>query len=227
MSTIATLLAKVNQTVLDTASIFDDDKNQLFIIEAVRQYSRDKPLRLDAIVSGTGSASTFATASGWTDGFSVILSVESPIDQEPEQLLDLQDSIQIVLRSGVEKWQFIDFQMSASETARVQFTLPHTADGVRSTIPSIDEDAVSNLAASKLARALAAYYAESTDGTLADVVDHTGKAAVFQALANDLRAMYKEHVIAGEIETGVLTHHDLDVNFSWGGDLLFHPRRFR
>ena len=98
-----------------------------------------------------------------------------------------------------------------------------------------DEEAVGSLAAGIACKMLAALYSQTSDPNLdADVTDYEAKADQFESLATNYMSFYGEHlgVKVGEGAEGSKTKpaafsDDVDVNFQWGGDKLFHPRRWR
>ena len=228
MAVLSDFNAKVAITVKDTAEIFTSADRDDFIEQAVRQYSRDKPRHQSALITGDGSAQEFATPAGWVDRFSVAVLLEHPVDEVPIRTLDLQDNFDVVLKSDVQKIQLPTLTLPAAETARLVFSSPHTVDGSGSSIPDPDFDAVCDLAASFLARGLAAFYAEETNSTIAaDVVAGASRADTFARLARDLLKAYQEHITTGDVETGALMYHDRDIVSTWGRDLITHPRRWR
>lgn len=230
MAQLSTFLAKIKRHVKDTALNFTDADKDEFTKEAVAQYSRDKPLLRDSLLTGDGTTKTFDVPSDWVDGFSTLFKVEHPIDKVPKNFIDVRDAVAVERQSNVPKILLLSLTLSNAETARILYKAPHTVTASSSTVLSNDEDAVANLAAAFLARALAAFFAESIDASIdADIVNHAAKATLFSSIADKLKKKYVEHIQQGEVETGVLVLHEQDVNFSWGRNLLApnHGRRFR
>lgn len=230
MATLATFLAKVKRHVPDSSARFTDADKDEFTKEAVAQYSRDRPLLRDSLLTGDGTAQSFAVPSDWVDGFSVLLRVEHEIDQIPKEFIDVRDAVAVERQSNLPRILLLSLTLGSAEQARLLYTAPHAVSASASTVLSNDDDAIANLAASFLARALAAFYAESIDPSIdADIVDHAAKATLFTSIADKLKGKYVEHLQQGEVETGVLVMHEQDVVFSWGRNLLApnHGRRFR
>lgn len=230
MAELSTFIAKVKQTVRDPKPRFTDPEKEAFIQQAVRQYSKDRPRLLDFEFIGDGSKQEFDTPDDWKDRFSRIIILEFPVDEVPRQKLRLQDSVEIVLKSGVEKIVLIRITLAIAEKARIIFNTQHVLTSVvdSSTIPDLDFDAVCDLSASFLAHALAANYAHSTDSSISeDVVDRAAQATLFGDRGDSLFKAYKEHIETADVAKPALKHFDIDVNFTWGSDLLFHPRRNR
>jgi len=228
MAVLSDFNAKVAITVKDSAGIFTSADRDDFIEQAVRAYSRDKPRHQDALITGDGTAQEFATPSGWVDRFSVPILLEHPVGEVPARILDLQDNLEVVQVSNVQKIQLTTITLAAAETARIKYSTPHTVDGAGSSVPDSDFDSVCDLAASFLARGLAAFYAEETNSTIAaDVVAGASRADTFARLASDLFEAYKEHIAQGEVVTGVLVYQDQDIRDRWGRDFITHRSRWR
>lgn len=229
MATLAEMLALLKIKVKDSSSRFSDSEKNDLIKEAIRQYNRDRPQIIDDVITGDGSAQTFAVPSDWVRGFSYITDIEYPINQEPAIMLDVQDNVRIIQRSNVDKVQFLSLVIPNTETARVYFTAPHD-ETAPTTIPQYGIDAVVNLAASKLCFAMAAFYAESAEPTLAlDVVDRQGKADMFRSMGDRFKKEYVSIVSPKEDDAndGALEHVDQDVAFSWNHPHITHPPKNR
>ena len=225
MTTVLALRDSTKITIKDTAGQFTDADRDKMIKESIEEYSRDKPNLTDELLVGDGTIQEFAVPGTWIKGFSVLVELEFPIDQVPINTLDVQDAVLIVQKLSFERIQLFNLTLGNLEEARIFFTAPHLQDA--STIYVNDEEAVANLASSKIARGLAAFYAESNDPALADAINYQGKAEIFSALADDLRKMYDEHITQGETDGAVVLHSDKDISFLWRRDLIFHPRLLR
>lgn len=228
MADLTTFRSKVNATVPDKGQrVLQEDKDR-FITEAVKQYSVDRPRIVTAELTGDGTTQVFTVPSGWTNRFSVLKFYEHPIDQVPQIERDLQDEIKVIERvDNVELIQLTTQVLAAAEKARIRFSAQHIVSESESTIPDNDLDAVANLAASKVARAMAAFFGESTAPTLgADVVLHDQKATLFTALGDRLLKMYVEHVSSGEVVTGVVDHFDTDLLLTRRREPIFHRSQF-
>lgn len=229
MADISTFRTKLDQLIKDIPSQFTNTEKDAFITEAVRQYSRDKPRERVANLTGDGSKQTFSTPADWVDDFSVLESIEFPVDEVPRQFLDLQDDSETFKNaSGVEVVSLTTVVLANSELARIRYRTTHVVDGSSSSIPDNDFDAVVNLAGHHFATAIALFLAEAKDSSLgADVVDHASRAAVFQSLADALLTKYETHIETGEVQTAELQHHDNDIRYSFGQDMIWHKKRFR
>jgi hypothetical protein len=158
------------------------------IAEALKRYSKTRPRLACIDIPGTGSHD-YALPIGWSDGFSTIVSIETPIGNVPETLLDTDEWSLYMTPTGT-KLRLLDAP-AATETVRMLFTQLHT----EATLPVADSDAVANLAASLCCRQLAAAYSNTSDPTIqADVVNYRSKSGEYTRLADSLEKLYKEHL---------------------------------
>lgn len=228
MAVLSDFNARVAISVKDTAGIYTSGDRDAFIQTAVRAYSRDKPRRQDDLLIGDGTKQSFSAPTGWVDRFSVAISLEHPVGEVPLRMLDLQDNLEITQVSNVQRVLLTTLTLGSGETARITYTTPHTVDGAGSSIPDSDFSAVCDLAASFLARGLAAFYAEETNSTIAaDVVAGASRADTYARLASDLFGAYKEHISDGEVVTPVIRYHDQDMRDRYGRDYIIHRSRWR
>ena len=229
MATLITFRDAVKRLVKDTAGKFSDAEKEAFVLDAVEQYSKDRPLFRDALLAGDGTTQAFDVPPDWSEQFSVLLQFELPIDDVPPTFLDLQDNILIVRRSNVLKILTQLLTIQSGKSARIIYITIHTVDANSSTVYEIDEVALTNLAASKLCESLAAFYSEELDDTIdADIVDHRDRGRKFSELSEKFEAKYREHISSGKTVKGAFILHDQDSLLSWGRDFVApqHIRRF-
>lgn len=226
MATITELVTQTKIVIEDSAGVLSDDDRIAHIRQAYRVYSRDKPRYVDDAITGDASGSQiFSVPSDWEQGFSVLFEAEYPVDDTPRQLIDIEDNIEVIQVSNVEKIQTETFTITSGADMRVFFSAPHTSG---SSIPDNDFYAVANLAGAFCAQQLANFYSENMDTTLsADNVDHRSQAQAFSTRMKELLNLYADHIEAGGATTAVLDLQDSDISFTWGGDLLMHPKRYR
>ncbi len=93
---LAAFLVIVKRKVPDGPARFDDTAKEAVIGEAVEKYSTDKPRVFDDVLTGDGTVQEFAVPSDWTSRFSVLMSVEHPVDNVPPDFLDPQDNILVI-----------------------------------------------------------------------------------------------------------------------------------
>ena len=215
--------------IKDTSDRTDGADRRDAVLDAVERYSKDRPLYRDAKLIGDGTKKVFATPSDWLDDFSILKQIEFPIDEVPPNFfLVFEDEAVVVQRSNVEQIMLLAITLKNLEELRILYIVPHTVDDSSSTIRTSDENAVANLSAANLCSTLAGFYAESTDDNIVvDVVDHAAKSTIFSDLQVTFEKKYQEHIDAGETSGPVIMHSDRDVRFSWGQDLLTHPKRNR
>jgi hypothetical protein len=227
-TTIQTFRDGVGGLLQDDGARLSPGEIDQAIRRGVRQYSKDRPLEKVADTSGNGTA-MYPIFNDWSDGFSRILQIEHPIGNEPPTFLEEDRFFLYRSPSGLEL-RFDGVQPSISESFRTTYTLPHKVDETTSTVYGADEEAVIFLAASYGCRMLATLFAHTSDPSLdADVTDYEGKSEFFADRANDYQKHYREHIGKGA-DVAVRpfnVNHDQDVDYQWGGDKLFHPRRLR
>jgi len=161
--------------------------------DAIRQFSLVCPYEPAPVdYEGDGSTYNFDLPNGWDSGFSTVRSIEYPVgDQEPE-LLDHGD---YELYRSSTGWQLRFYITPADgKMARVQFTALHRLTDTEDTIHERDKRAFCWLAASLVARNLAAKYAGFTDPSLAaDVVAYRTKQKEYSDLADQFERFFKLH----------------------------------
>jgi len=202
---------------------------------ALKRYSKDRPLVVVEDVDGDGGFDyDVADLASWSDGFSVIQTVEYPVDDDSPEPNRLQDDAWTIYQTpdGIFL-RFIENTPSAAEDFRLVYTALHGftggEDSIDSTVKAFDEEAVQALAAAVFCELLASYYAQTADSTIsADSVDHSSRAREYAARARAYRGLYFEHlgIKPGEVAADSVTA-DTDLTPSWQGDKLTHRRRYR
>lgn len=198
---------------------------------AVKKYSGHRPRIVAEDEAGTGGFDYALTLlEDWLEGFSVIKTVEYPVDdtdEAPDVLTD--DAWRIYLKPAGKCLRFLDGKPATTETFRVTYTAPHSCTDTECTIPTFDEEPVQILAAALFCDMLAAYYAQSQDSVIqADVVDHKSKSAEYAARARGYRKLYYDHlgIKEGETPAGSVTRGQV-TDGSWGSGRMTHGRRIR
>lgn len=157
------------------------------INEALKRYSKARPRLVPADVPGQDGPDIDLPA-GWVDGLSAIISIEYPIGNVPETVLERSEYRFYQAPSGTFI-RFTNIRPPATEEARILYNILHD----EASLPPGDLEAVANLAASFCCRKLAALYANTSDPTIqADSVNYRSKSGEYTALANKLEAQYKE-----------------------------------
>jgi len=224
MATIGDLRNIVRRFVQDKADFLTDNDLSVFIKEAVKEYSKERPRRRFADIAGVTSQFDYALPTGFDAETSLIRTIEFPVGSrepailEPNEFTVYFNGTNFVLR-------FLTVTPSTGQTARVQFTSVHTVDITTSTIPDLHFETVANLSAAFTFFTLAARFAESTDPTIpADVVNYIGKVAEYRSLAQDFLEKYKEGMgIDRDVKPGS-KDQDWDARFLYGLDTIWHPK---
>lgn len=164
------------------------------LLEAVRFYSRYRPLEVIRDYAGDGSTYEFALPKEWRPGFSAVKSVEYPIGSQDPDVLDRTKYKIYADRAGYYL-RFVDVTPDAGETARVTITTLHRVNAQDDTIPEQDVGAVRALAKAYLAYDLAAKYAGFTDPSLAaDVINYRTKRREYESVAGNYEDIFWRHL---------------------------------
>ena len=230
MSTREDYITAVGQLVGGEIPLAEADKI-LAVDMAVKAHSRHRPRIIVEDESGDGGFDYAVSAlASWSEGFSVIRTVEYPVDDTDEDADVLQDDQWTIYEKPAGKQlRFLEDKPAATESFRVTYTALHTCTDSACTVDDFDEEAVQVLAAAFFCDMLAAYYAQSVDGTIAaDSVDHTSKSRDYAARAKTYRKLYFDHlgIREGQAPPASVTR-DQDKLPSWQTGKLTHPKKYR
>lgn len=168
------------------------------VVAALRTYSRHRPYSTVEDVAGTGSADIPAPAR-WEVGFSGLVSIEYPVGNIPESMIDRRDYKLALTPSGLQI-RLLVARPTADEILRIIYTKGHTPD----TVPVGDTEAVADYAAAVCLMQLAARYGQTSDPLIsADVVNYRSKVDEFRRLAQAYTAAADAHLgIGAAADTG-------------------------
>jgi len=201
----------------------------LAIAQAVKGYSKHRPRLLAEDEAGADAFDyPLSLLAEWSDGFSVIRSVEYPVDDDSAaaNILDADDW-SIYQKPAGDYLRFLTITPATGESWRVLYTALHTCTDTACTVKAADEEMVQCLAASFYCEILAAWFAQNQDSSIrADVVDHTSKSRDFAARAKAFRLLYLKHMGIDENDTtpAAAAVRDMDLKYPGGGERLTHPR---
>jgi len=222
MSDLSTIRTKIIGIVNDDsgklANPDDFDRN---ISAALTVFSRHKPDIKAVDVTGNGTHD-YSLPTGWIDEFSIIKSIEYPVDNVPEDFLD-DDDYKIYQTTTVKKVRLLTYSPPATASFRVTFTIPRLI----TTIPDNDIDAFAILAAALCLEELANAYTQTSDSTIAvDSVNWRTKGYEFAQRAKQMMKLYKEHmgIREDDVTPAASAVTDLEINYPGGQDRLTHPR---
>lgn len=209
----------------------DEAEKILAISMAMKEHSRQRPQLVVEDEDGAGGFDYAVTGfASWSDGFSVIKTVEYPVDDTDETPDILQDDAWRIYEKPAGKYlRFLEDEPSATETFRVAYTALHTCTDAACTVENFDEEAVQALAAAHFCNMLSAYYAQTQDSTInADSVDHSSKGREYAARAKMYRGIYFNHIGIKEGQAAAASvTRDQDKDASWAGNKLTHGRKYR
>lgn len=161
----------------------DFDNN---IAEALKRYSKHRTRLACIDISGTG-AHDYSLPADWSDGLSIVVSIEYPVGDVPETLLD-DDDWSLYITPTATKLRFMD---APTATVRLLYSLMHD----EASVPAADLEAIANLSAAFCCRQLATAYGNTSDPTIqADSVNYRSKSDEYRRLADALEGQYKNHL---------------------------------
>ena len=214
VATQGSFLTGIAQRIQDEEHKLDDATLISCLQQAVEEYSQRRPRNCVADVVGTGTA-FLALPAAWEDGFSLLSGIERITDDEtPEPLRSYQlnqtpDGTNILFAYGYAE---------SGVTYRVHYSARHTVNADGSTVPSADEAALMDLAASHALLRMAAAYTQTIDQTIgSEVISFRDKADKYRSLSKDFRTRYEQAVTAA-------AHTGAGGQRSWQREqqLLFH-----
>jgi hypothetical protein len=212
------------------ASLPLGETEKIFAInKAVKTYSKERPRLVVEDEDGTGSSDYLLTLlADWSEGFSVIKTIEYPVDDTVAEASVLRDDGWKIYQKPTGKClRFLNEKPTAVEDFRVIYTTLHVCTDEACTIPSGDEAAVQMLAAAEFCDMLATYYSQTQDSTIAaDSVDHKSKASEYATRARTYRKLYSDHIGTGGGTGAASVTRDQELDGSFGGRIT-HPRKFR
>jgi hypothetical protein len=218
---LSDILSKVIAIVKDDSGKITNDDYDRNISAALKRYSKHKPDTAVKDITSPGGHD-IDLPDGWSVDFSIITALEHPVENVPASILDTESYGTYQSPSG-KKIRLIDDILSSGEKVRVSFTIIRTAE----TMPEIDINALSNLAASLCLEDLANAYLQTSDPTItADVVNYRSKSSEAAARAKKLMQLYKDHMGLKENDTTPPASAvvDLDEKYPGGLERLTHPR---
>lgn len=203
----------------------------LAISLAIKEHSRHNPQVVIEDEDGDGGFDyAVSLLALWSTGFSVIKTVEYPVDDDDESAAVLQDDAWRIYETPAGEFlRFLEDVPTSDESLRITYTALHTCTDAACTVKSFDDEAVQVLASAHFCGMLSAYYAQTQDSTInADSVDHTSKGREYAARAGMYRKLYFNHLGVKEGQTKAASViRDQDMKPSWMGDRLTHPRKYR
>ena len=196
-SNLQTFTGKLELRIKDDAAKLTTDEKNAAVSAAMEEYSKARPQRRAELVDGTGAfdyALDGATPklSAWRDSLSAITSIIYPWSATTVSppVLTADDYVILRLSTGLVL-RFVTATPTTAEKFLAEYTTLHTADSTTTTVPTADEEALSDLCASYACEVLAGFYSQATDGSFAaDTVAHLSKAQEYRAQAKRWRDAY-------------------------------------
>lgn len=224
---------KVDARVKDAAAKLTSGEKDAAITGAREEYEKARPRERALLVTGNNGFDYLVTLlTGFADGFAagVVKSIIYPWDATTPTPTYLQsDEFGLIRLSGGLTLRFLSVKPTAAQQFLATYTTPHTLDAGSSTIPTPDDEALSDLSTCYACEALAGFYSQSTDGSLsADTVDHRSKADMYRSQAKRWRDAYLAKMQGDDADEAAFAIADPTAGAfsSFQGDrLFFHGRR--
>jgi hypothetical protein len=193
---LADYLTRMGVVLQDEANHLSAAERTGFIQEALRSYSQLRPVLKVAKVEGDGGY-TYDLPTDWEDGFSSVMHVEHPIEQQipvylsPERYFLYRDNTGLHLR-------FFTKTIAADDHFLLAYTIRHSADTDGSTPSDADFDAICNLAGGLACHALSRLYSQGIPSSMEVDVAHTWRQAIhYQAKGDKMLELYETHMAGG------------------------------
>lgn len=194
MTTLANFNSWVDARVPGMSTVITSAMVDDCVLQAVDVWSKYKPQRLVADLSGDGDYD-YSLPASFTLGFSQLESVEYPAGERVPIYLDPAEDYTVYRSaSATGVIRFFRHTPQTGETARVVYTAQHSV-GASSTIADVDEQAVADLGAAYVCEALSSYYSQATDSTIAvDSRDYKSQATEYALRARRFRELALGHL---------------------------------
>jgi len=194
--TLADVKESVEILVQDSSTALSTANRELLIKRAVEAYSLCFPLQTVKEYAGNSIAYQFALPADFYEGFSAVLLVEYPADEQPLCFLK-QDTYPQVLKKTDGLYLHFDSFTPGAYTIRIIYTTLHTVATVGGalSVPLGDFMMLCYLTAHLWLQTLANKYANTQDSSLsADVVNYRTKSDEYAARAKDWKTKFEDEV---------------------------------
>ena len=162
---------------------------------ALTRYSKDRPLVSFADYAGDSKTFDFPLPEEWDDSLSFIREVEYPQGERKPSFLRRSAWVIYAKGTPAARFRLMHFVPQMGHTLRLFYTIKHTADDERTSVPENDLAAVAWLAAAEGCHLLARRFAQSSNPTIAaDSVDYQSKSGEYTRLGRELERKYQNHL---------------------------------
>jgi hypothetical protein len=186
-------VARIKEIIQDdeeiTYSYIDNN-----IDSAVQEYQKRRP-NIDAEeYSGDGSTYNLELPTDWEDGFSWILAIQYPVEDEGKPQFLKTNKYQLIYTPTGRKIRIYS-PFASGEIAWVIFVKKHTISDSDVTVPDSDFEAICAYASADCCSQIARYYAQTARATIgADVVDYWERATLYSEQSDRLMEKFERHI---------------------------------
>lgn len=188
------------------------------------------PFQVDDIITGSASAATGIVVAVGSDYLEYTPTVGVFKNGETITGGTSAATATVVSALRLERLRFLIHTPSLSETIRITYAMPYSRASIE-LIPPNHEIAFSYLAAAMAALTLSRHYTQNMDSDIeADSVDYQDESGKWAERAKELKKIYYKMIGMGSDKTTIAAASktgDWDTNYSWGGDYLFHRKKWR
>lgn len=229
--TLDVIRTAVKSELQDDGQFLTPDEIDTHITNAINQVSHDRAFRKVADITGDGTRD-YSLPTDFEKGFSSILRVEAPADENPP-VYPREDDDWILYenptKSPTQRLLFLTVQPTSTEVIRVTYSAPWA---VTESASDLDRTAFLAVMYKVLELALAALanrFTQSTDPTIvADAVDYGARGQNFLFASNEWKTKYKQIIgLAEGVVAPAAAFKEKDINFSSGEQLVWRANRDR
>ncbi len=224
MAQLSDLQTRVDAIVQDAERRVSEAQRDLFILDALREMSKELPNEKVVELQGTGGTQYDLSSliSDWVLDFSKVRSVALLSDSSE---VALEPGDWRMLRSPTsEVLEFLDGAPSSTDSFRIYYSTLWTVEE----LPSWLEMPCCLLASSYYCRALATYFGHTSDPTItADVVNYRDRSERFARRASELLEEYQRLIRPVKGAKGIGGIGEWDITPLWRRSFLIHGGRSR
>jgi len=125
--------------------------------------------------------------------------------------------------------RFLYDSPSTTDAFLFEYTTTHTYSESEFTVPTNLQGAFKYLCTAHACAVMANHYGYSSDPSLdADTVDHLEKGSLWWEKYNSYKKLYDQHLGKDDRKVSAATAKgEYDISMPWGGDHIYHPRKWR
>jgi len=229
---LADFTLELESLLRDDATLLPPEDVEAAVLRAADGYSHDRPQSKKFDFAGDGATFDIPAPADWITGKSGVLSIEHPAGEREPVYLEADDWLLYTQVGGAQVIRLVATTPAAGQSARVEYSLPHTPPAADQATSAPDSDfyAICYLAAHHCFLTLAAKARQSIEPSFsADSVDRQAQADAYERMAARYLKLYKAQLGMDQESQPAAGAAivDTDSETQAGVDFLTHPRRLR